>query len=911
MMPRFADHCRLNMPVTAALDSPTLFQKLADGTPLLVLVANRRLVLTLAQAYGDWQRARGAQVWPTPCIRNLEHWLDDAAATLIHRGQWPVDALPDAVLDPAEELPLWQQVIEQDPAAGHLLALADLAGLAAEAHALLCEYPAPVPDAMATEEFRRLQAWRAELRQRCRQRQWLTAAEWRAEQVRRVGADGELPAEIVLAGFDDWRPWLQQLLGQAEARGVRLWHWQDQQQAAGRQTLYRPDDAGQEEALIARWCREQLQANAEARLAVVMPSLSARKTALLRQLRAELEPAASYRFDDSPSPLINLSLGEALADRPLVATALRALRLVAGSAADWPLTELSPLLLSPYLGDANDSDGRARLDAWLRDQGMTSLRAETAMKLLRARGSAGLAERWQQALDSVREWRRKKGSLRDWSERLRLLLDQLGWPGSRALNSVEFQTREAFWQTLADVARSRVPEGAVSLSAALNCLQQRCRQAVFQPQQPGTARVQLIGLLEAAAVDADAIWVGDARDDLLPAPIQPNPLLPMAWQRAHNLPRSSHAREVRFAAQLMQRLTTTAPEIVWSCPQFDGERELRVSPFLRTLPVSTVPPALLRANTAWHSQTRQLLDAISDDQAPPLHGDEPIRRNSQLLAVQAMQPQAAFVQYRLHASVVPAISPTRLPSERGTLVHRALATLWQGLQTSAELAALTDDELHRRCQAAADGALAEQARLLQQSLPPRWRELEQQALTTLLQEWLQFERLRQTPFQAAQLEQQANLDLAGLALSLRLDRLDQLSDGRAVVIDYKTGNHWQAPPWQAERPHEVQLMLYALAAELLAPGASLAAVVAARVRAGAAEFKGLNADSETLPLKPDKLLTDTDLDQLRDQWRHRLSQLAQEFVDGDARNLCYHPHAGATLAAPFLRLTALESEETE
>ncbi|HEX4909716.1 MAG TPA: PD-(D/E)XK nuclease family protein, partial [Permianibacter sp.] len=386
---------------------------------------------------------------------------------------------------------------------------------------------------------------------------------------------------------------------------------------------------------------------------------------------------------------------------------------------------------------------------------------------------------------------------------------------------------------------------------------------------------------------------------------QPNPLLPMAWQRAHNLPRSSHQRESQFASQLMQRLTTSAPVIVWSCPQFEGERELRVSPFLRTLPEHDIPPALLRAETAFHTLTRQALESLPDNQGPALHPDEPIRRNSQLLAVQAMQPQAAFVQYRLHANAVLPLPQTRQSSERGTLVHRALATLWQGLQTSTALAQLPDAELRQRCEAAAAGALAEHGKQLQQALPARWRELEQQALVQVLHEWLQFEKQRQTPFAVSQIEQNADLELAGLALSLRLDRVDQLSDGTAIVMDYKTGASWQTPPWTAERPHDVQLMLYALATD-----APLAGVVAARVRAGDAHFKGLSTSEDNLPkLKPDKLLAEQDLDSLRHDWRTRLQQLAREFVSGVADNRCYHPSAGTVLAAPFLRLMAIDADD--
>ena len=940
--------------ITAAIDAAALFQRLSLVEPVLVLAANRRLVLTLNQAYGDWQRQRGTQVWQTPTILTFEHWLDSASDNLIHAGQWPADSLPDAVLEPAEELPLWQQLIDSDEAAligsqQSLLSTAALAAEAAEAHALLCEYPAAIPDAFATEEFRHLQNWRRMMRAHCQPRQWLTAPEWRREQVRRLAAalsgpcsgNAELqlgpalvaaepqhsdarngilqpvnlprvgllkPKAIVLAGFDDLRPWLRTVLTAAHANDCALFQLQERAQGSGSQTLYRPVDAAQENTLIARWCRQQLQANPAAALAVVMPSLAARKVALLRSLRSELEPANSFRFDDSPSADINLSLGEVLAELPLIAIALRALRLfTAGNSQAWPLSDLSPLLLSCHIGEQQERDGRARFDAWLREQGSPALRADTVLKLLADRaGVSQLAERWSKALDTAHSWRQKKLPLRDWSERLRELLDQLGWPGSRGLNSAEFQAREAFLKMLAALARSRVPEGAVTLAKAVSTLNQRCRQELFQPQQPGTARVQVTGLLEAAAIKADAIWIGDGRDDLLPAPIQPNPLLPIAWQRSHNLPRSSHAREQQFAAQLVQRLITTAADIVWSCPQFDGDRELRLSPFLQALTVSEIPPLLQQPFAAIQTTPRQALECLRDDAAPALHSDEPIRPDSNLLAVQAMQPQAAFVQYRLHARPVQDLPQARQPGERGTLVHRALATLWQGLQTSSALAQLDEAELTQRCDAAASGALSAQARQLQQTLPPRWQQLEREALTMVLREWLKFEQQRPCAFSVQQIEQAAELELAGLPLSLRLDRVDLLADGSAVVMDYKTGSQWQTPPWQAERPHDVQLMLYSLATD-----APLAAVVAARVRAGEPHFKGLCASTEALPLKPDKLLAETTLDDLRAIWRERLNALAGEFVSGHAENICYHPNAANTVAAPFLRLTAMTEEEPE
>ena len=88
-------------------------------------------------------------------------------------------------------------------------------------------------------------------------------------------------------------------------------------------------------------------------------------------------------------------------------------------------------------------------------------------------------------------------------------------------------------------------------------------------------------------------------------------------------------------------------------------------------------------------------------------------------------------------------------------------------------------------------------------------QLEQQVCADLLSEWLSLERKRDISFRVLEMEQNHTLDLNGLMLTLRPDRIDEYDDGRRVVIDYKT----RAPSknkWLGHRPEEPQLPLYAL-----------------------------------------------------------------------------------------------------
>src|SRR5690625_7932510 len=77
--------------------------------------------------------------------------------------------------------------------------------------------------------------------------------------------------------------------------------------------------------------------------------------------------------------------------------------------------------------------------------------------------------------------------------------------------------------------------------------------------------------------------------------------------------------------------------------------------------------------------------------------------------------------------------------------------------------------------------------------------------------WLQFEAQRDENLFCVASEEQAQLQIKELILNLRIDRIDQLPDGRLLLIDYKTGLSAKLPSkeWQRSRPIELQLPMYA------------------------------------------------------------------------------------------------------
>jgi ATP-dependent helicase/DNAse subunit B len=171
---------------------------------------------------------------------------------------------------------------------------------------------------------------------------------------------------------------------------------------------------------------------------------------------------------------------------------------------------------------------------------------------------------------------------------------------------------------------------------------------------------------------------------------------------------------------------------------------------------------------------------------------------------------------------------------------------------------------------------------LRERMPRRYLELEEQRLTRLVIEWLDYEAARQ-PFTVAETEAKRTVHLAGFAFDLRLDRIDSLNDSSLLVIDYKSGdvspNSWELP-----RPDDVQLPLYGGFA--LDPNEELGGLVFAKVRPGKPEFAGRVRDARATLIA--NLSRNTNLVrkplsemQLHD-WKRYIEQLAKDFLAGRA-----------------------------
>jgi ATP-dependent helicase/DNAse subunit B len=149
---------------------------------------------------------------------------------------------------------------------------------------------------------------------------------------------------------------------------------------------------------------------------------------------------------------------------------------------------------------------------------------------------------------------------------------------------------------------------------------------------------------------------------------------------------------------------------------------------------------------------------------------------------------------------------------------------------------------------------------------------------------------QRAPFTVQQVEQRERLDFAGMQLNIQMDRVDELSNGGWLLVDYKTGNSNHVKDWLdinvAGRPRSPQLPLYALAHRQRLAGISYAVLSPSEsVYRGLARQADIGDGIEDYAQRKPRAKVPgvDDWNALLAHWQSVLNSLAHHYMTGDAR----------------------------
>jgi probable DNA repair protein len=851
----------------------------AEGA--LILTANKRLARHLGRLYDQRMQSEGRQSWQTPAILSAEDWQARSLSTL--DDGW-------RVLPAAAARRLWEEVVEAD-AAEYGLGLLQVSASARrgrEAHELLAEYRADCSAYPLTDDHRAFLRWRDRFRAACTSGDWLDPAE-NTDFLTAALTTGRLktPAKLLLVGYDELPPSLQRLSAAAARSGCDVREVPILTAPVGQLLRVDARDAADEVRQAARWARRLLEAGEE-RIGVIAPDLAAYQPLLERIFREEIDPQSPLSFSNDDCSF-NLTLGSPLAQSGPVATALE----IISAGPRLTLEAASFLLRTPYLGGAeSEGDRRSLFELNLR-----TLRSDTFSLTVLGEMALGREVRgggWNSIriktmagiFTSLASGLQERARLMpgDWAARFSSLLEQVGWPGERPLDSHDFQVIGAWREKL--LTQFCVLDAVcrpLSRSEAVALLRRMAGEEVFQPKTPDSG-LQVCGILEAGGLAFDHLWVLGLHEEAWPAPARPNPFLPIPLQSKYAMPHADPAREAVFARRLMERLQAAAPSVVFSHPLQQGDCALRPSPLISGLPLAEVPLAPSHAPHQAFMHLTQAVESLADSRGTALEENEVARGGTAILKDQALCPFRAFAHHRLGVSALEKPSPGIDPAARGTLVHTVLEKFWEMTKSHSALCALTEDALRERVLVCVNKAIDSLLQAKGRHLPQALVDIERDRLQRLTEEWLSQVEMARTPFICVECEKIHEESFGGLNFRCKIDRVDALDDGSRVIIDYKTGRV-DLDDLLGERLLEPQLPIYGIGEG----EAQLAAVAFASLRRGECALKGVARDDGVLPktaaFVESKLAEKHGIagwEELLSCWRRRLEALGQDFASGVA-----------------------------
>lgn len=870
-----------------AREMQALDAELAAGAVLLV--PNFPASTQLTRALVEWRRTNGAPaVQPAPAIAAVDLWLRRLWAELANSLDDPRLAL--SLLEPDQELLLWRRVIDDSPAGATLLNPEGTAREAREAWNLVLQWRLPTDfvhplrrDLVEPEACDCFGDWAWHFGKLCAGLGALSLSQMLGHLLDFCETRGEalrafLPNKLLLHGFSDPPPLYQALLtaiGRLGCSVADLGFDQCQPRAEQRSC----QESGEELRAAVRWAAEQLRHNPSAHIGIVAPSFASLQPALDGILRQE--------FADLPPGSWQVLEPRRLDADPFVHTALQ-LPLLLDQEMD--TLELCALLRSPWLVAADaEANLRGKLERRLRDCGelltpLTRLREFCAAQRP-GEGAPALAGPLLQLHGLFLRLPRQQ-AFAAWLDFILAcwqgLLDE-----DALLRSGQVATWRSWKAFLEHLQNCDWLQPPCSFHEALATVR-GLAAARSLPATPGTARVLLLSPLACAGLRFSHLWCLQTDELHWPGETRLSAWLPWSLQQAHGMPGSDPALHLEQATRRFAALqASTSEHFIASWSQVEEDCRLRPSPLLASLPGAEQEPGSVCATL--HPALAQLVgtacERVADAVIVPWREALPFRGDAALLMHQAACPFRAFARYRLRARPLETPRPGLSPAALGTLLHRMMELFWNALQERRALFATSAGVLQQQIERCVAEAVSYTARRYPGTLKPRFRQLEEERLASLLQSWLGAEQER-GDFTVLHTEYECEWRHERLLLRIRIDRVDRDAGGDLVLVDYKSGK-LPKPRWEETRQDEPQLLLYLQALEQSGRHREpVAALLYARIHVQEPGYSGISAGPGICAgteFSSNSKLESAHWQELKDRWQSATTLLADEFLRGEAR----------------------------
>ncbi len=838
---------------------------------MLVIVPHKQAAQNLKLQYAAWQIAGGNNTWPTPSIRSWPAWIQNCWQEYaeLHDDQ-------RIVLSPWQQRLVWIDVIRSDinQRQNFLWHQNSSVSQAIKAWQLCHEYELkPKTWKHVNGDVEVFRHWYQRYSSILQTNNWLDPA-----QLINIMVASRYRVDIDKLIFIDQKitPNQKKWIGHIQSVNKNTVEFLQAQSKPKTDFKVQTYASFEEEIkACAYWAREKIKQNPNQTIGIVVPGLKKQGKSVLTTFRSVFTPGFNLAEDEIE--VFELITINSVKQTGFINSALNCLELLQ---AKFDYECFSLLLRDVFLqGRLERRHAYSLLDVELRRLTQPEESLSNLIWLCRhADLTESLADQilltQLEKLREIQDALPKHASAATWCNTFSTILTLLGWPELSKLNSYEQQLLAQWNQILAQMCTGGLVKKHFSLTQALTQLNELAEITLIQQSQQ--APIRIIDLEDISQAYFDKAWVSGLTDAVLPAKTQLSPLLPFYLQRKHEMP-FCHAESCLGQAQSMfVDIANLSNKLRFSYFKHDELSDFRVSPLISNLTIVDGKPA----SESEFKRTPDLkLEQYQDDSGLLLDTDS-VSGGTYLLKMQSACPFQAYAAYRLKAEPLQSSQPGLDAAQKGILIHDVLYRIWLELSTQQVLKSLPEDELVDLVDRNI-GACLKRLDISQQL----FSQIEKLRLAELVINWLEIERLREIPFRVLKQEHKSLFNVSSINIEIKIDRFDELEDGRCIIIDYKSGNA-DSNQWikDIDRIEDPQLPIYFLAEKENASAIAFASLKDLKFDGLADGDTGVNgiADINNTNKKFLKQHQITDWDELVQHWQVSVEGLIQEFIQGVA-----------------------------
>ena len=467
-----------------------------------------------------------------------------------------------------------------------------------------------------------------------------------------------------------------------------------------------------------------------------------------------------------------------------------------------------------------------------------------------------------------------KHSVKTFISSIKRKITLLGWPGQVELSSLEYQALEKFYQVINSLSLFERLNYKMTEKLWLFELKKLAQIQLFQSKSNPNTNIHILGLLESTDLNFDHLFIIGMDAKSWPGKTKLNIYLPYQIQKKYDMPHSSIKKELDFAKKMTIHLLSQATNIHFSYADIDENNQKQI------------PSSLLSAyklekisNHFFANDVTSVNHITINNQLNKINNEEKLKISYGVSIFKNMAecPYRAALIHRLN---LPSNKNHQYKKifdirEKGKIIHHILEYAWYNIKNLHQLQSMSISSLENLVMLSVDRALKINKNYLE-NVPIFMQIVEKKRLQSLVKKWLLFESKRTMNFSVKALEKNIKFHLLGIEISLRIDRIDRLDNGKILIIDYKSSENFICKKWINEPIKEPQLPLYAIAE-------NADAIAVGLIHGRNITFKSIL----NMPHLIQKNISKIDLKisknfiQLKEYWKDILSSTMKNFLTGD------------------------------